>query len=258
MSKIGFGYASAAQYVCQRRKSRGSWPMARCHGARSHCRIASRAMGVFKRPGRSIWWFEFEYRGRRYRESAGTRSKTLAVEIERRRRREIEEAANGIRRRRSAAILFRVAAPDWLTLKRPSWADKTHTIEKANIAHLAPHFGKLLLTDITDREFRAIRNSAARRRPPTRRSTTRSRRCVPSFAGIDCGRRFSRMCGCCPRVRMRAARSAQRKRRTCCGHARPAGRGPSCLPLRWHSAQAFATTSCAFFDGARLTSSTRR
>ena len=49
-------------------------------------------MSVFQRPGRKTWWFEFEYRGRRYRESAGTRSKTLAIEIERKRRREVEEA----------------------------------------------------------------------------------------------------------------------------------------------------------------------
>lgn len=110
-------------------------------------------MAVFQRPGRKVWWFEFEYRGRRYRESTGTRSKTLAIEIARKRRREVEESANGIRRNRHAAVLFSVAAPEWLKLKRPTWADKTHTIEKTNIDHLKPHFGKLLLTDITDHDI---------------------------------------------------------------------------------------------------------
>jgi len=110
-------------------------------------------MSVFQRPGRAIWWFEFEYRGRRYRESAGTKSKTLAIEIERKRRREVEESANGIRRNRNAAVLLSVAAADWLTFKKPTWADKTYVIEKANIEHLKPHFGKLLLTEITDHDI---------------------------------------------------------------------------------------------------------
>jgi hypothetical protein len=79
-------------------------------------------MSVFRRPGRKVWWFEFEYRGRRYRESAGTRSKPRAIDIERNRRREVEEAANGIRRNRDAAILFSAAAKEWLQCKRSTKA----------------------------------------------------------------------------------------------------------------------------------------
>src|SRR6266481_5302945 len=76
-----------------------------CAPQSSRCSVESQTnMSVFKRRGRSVWWFEFEYRGRRYRESAGTRSRTLAVEIERKRRRDVEEAANGIRRNRNAAV----------------------------------------------------------------------------------------------------------------------------------------------------------
>jgi integrase len=110
-------------------------------------------MAVFQRLGRKVWWFEFEYRGRRYRESAGTRSRTLAVEIERKRRREVEEAANGIRRNRNAAVLFSVAASEWLALKQPGWAAKTYVNAKTDIAHLKVSVGKLLLTDITDRNI---------------------------------------------------------------------------------------------------------
>jgi integrase len=108
-------------------------------------------MSVFRRRGRAVWWFEFEYRGRRYRESAGTRSKTLAMEIERTRRREVEEAANGIRRNRNAALLFSVAAGEWLELKKTSWAPKTYVIASTDVAHLNTQFSKLLLIDITDR-----------------------------------------------------------------------------------------------------------
>ena len=110
-------------------------------------------MAVFLRPGRKVWWFEFEYRGRRYRESAGTHSKALAIDIQRKRRREVEEAANGIRRNRNAAVLFSVAATDWLETKKPSWAAKTYTIAKTDVEHLKPVFGKLLLTDISDRDI---------------------------------------------------------------------------------------------------------
>ena len=63
-------------------------------------------MALYKR--RNVWWFEFEYLGRRYRESAGTHSKTLATEIERKRRRAVEEAAHGIRRPRSSAVFFTI------------------------------------------------------------------------------------------------------------------------------------------------------
>jgi len=72
-------------------------------------------MALYKR--RNVWWFEFEYLGRRYRESAGTRSKTLASEIERKRHHEVEEAAHGIRRNRNSAVLFPVAAKEWLAVK---------------------------------------------------------------------------------------------------------------------------------------------
>jgi len=110
-------------------------------------------VSVFRRRGRNVWWVEFEYRGRRYRESAGTTSKTLAIDIARKRRREVEESANGVRRNRNAAILFSLAADEYLALKKSTWADRTHSIESANIGHLKPHFGKFLLTDITDHDI---------------------------------------------------------------------------------------------------------
>src|ERR1700733_4572974 len=38
----------------------------------------------------SVWWFEFVYAGKRYRESTKTTRKTLAAECEKRRRLEVE------------------------------------------------------------------------------------------------------------------------------------------------------------------------
>ena len=114
-------------------------------------------MALFQRG--NTWWFKFKYRGRLYRESAGTKSKTLARDVERARRRRVEEAAAGIRRA-AAPILFSVAAADWLELKKPAWANKTYAIASADVEHLKRHFGKLLLTDITDKdiaEYQALR-----------------------------------------------------------------------------------------------------
>lgn len=99
-----------------------------------------------------VWWFEFELAGRRYRETTRTTSKTLAADVERKRRREAEGAINGIRPR-TLPVLFTVAADDYLSLKKPSWAPKTYVIETANVKHLKPHFGRMLLTDISDRDI---------------------------------------------------------------------------------------------------------
>ena len=99
-----------------------------------------------------VYWFEFTIAGRRYRETTRTTSRTLAGSIERKRRREIEENVNGIRPR-MLPPLFSDAAGDHLAKKKPTgWAPKTYIIETANLEHLKPHFGRLLVTDITDRD----------------------------------------------------------------------------------------------------------
>jgi hypothetical protein len=67
-------------------------------------------MGVFKR-GRN-YWYEFEFRGQRVRESAHTPNRELARSIERNRRRAMEESAGGIKRAKT--ILFRKAV--WIKL----------------------------------------------------------------------------------------------------------------------------------------------
>jgi integrase len=103
-------------------------------------------MALYKRG--ATWWFQFKYCGRRYQESAGTSSKTLARTIERVRRQRIVEASHGIRKHRNLAVLFPAAATDWLALKKPTWAANTHTAATLDVKHLKKHFGNLLLTDI--------------------------------------------------------------------------------------------------------------
>ena len=94
-----------------------------------------------------VWWYDFIFEGQRVRESAKTRSKTVAKDAERVRRREIEESYNGIKRR-DRAKLFSVAADDWLTLKDLTLASSSQRIERHNLKHLRPHFEKRLVTDI--------------------------------------------------------------------------------------------------------------
>jgi integrase len=94
-----------------------------------------------------VWWYDFIFEGQRVRESAKTRSKTLAKDAERARRRELEESYNGIKRR-DRARLFSIAADEWLVLKSLTLAPSSQRIERDNLKHLRQHFEKRLVTDI--------------------------------------------------------------------------------------------------------------
>lgn len=94
-----------------------------------------------------VWWYDFIFGGQRVRESAKTRSKTVAKDAEKARRRELEESYNGIKRR-DRAKLFSVAADEWLTLKSLTLAASSQRIERDNLKHLRPHFEKRLVSDI--------------------------------------------------------------------------------------------------------------
>jgi integrase len=95
----------------------------------------------------NIYWYDFIFEGQRVRESAKTRSKTLAKEAERTRHRELEESYNGIKRRERAK-LFSIAADEWLVLKSLTLAPSSQRIERDNLKHLRPHFERRLATDI--------------------------------------------------------------------------------------------------------------
>ena len=101
-------------------------------------------MSVYKRG--EVWWYKFRINGQSIRESADTGSKTVARDAERIRRRELEEGLNGIRRQR--ALLFSVAAQEWLDLKRSVLSARSVQIEEANLKHLKPCFGGTLIGDI--------------------------------------------------------------------------------------------------------------
>jgi integrase len=103
-------------------------------------------MSLFKRG--EVYWFEFEFRGQRVRESTHSTSRTLAVRAERQRRREFEEGTNGLQAARKPK-LFAAASRDWLDTNRARWSKSNAAIQAYNLAHLVPFFGSMLLSDIS-------------------------------------------------------------------------------------------------------------
>ena len=67
------------------------------------------------------------------------------------RRRDLEESYHGLKKR-TLPRLFSMAADEWLTLNKPTLAPRSIAIEEANLKHLLPVFGKLLITDIDGKD----------------------------------------------------------------------------------------------------------
>lgn len=104
-------------------------------------------MSVFRYKGSKVWTMDFLFHAQRIRESTGTRSKTLALKIEDKRRRALEEGAAGIRKQRQP-LLLAVAADEWLDMKKATLAPRSVKIEQANLAHLLPELGRKLICDL--------------------------------------------------------------------------------------------------------------
>lgn len=102
-------------------------------------------MAIFLRG--KTYWFKFKFAGQEIRQSAKSRSKTLAIKAERKRRQEMEDGFNGINRLQRAQ-LFGVAAENWLQTKKAHLSPRSVQIEEANLKHLRPFFGGMLVCDI--------------------------------------------------------------------------------------------------------------
>lgn len=109
-------------------------------------------VSVYKRG--EVWWYKFRFAGQVIRESSKSESKTVATNAERQRRRELEESFNRIPKRR-LALLFNPAFEEWIKGKEAHLAPRSVVIERANLKHLSPFFGKLLLCDITAEDIAA-------------------------------------------------------------------------------------------------------
>jgi integrase len=102
-------------------------------------------MSLFKRG--SKWWYEFEFRGQRIRESSYSSNKDLAGRVERERRRALELGSAGLKEQRSPQM-FSIASKGYLETNKAHWSPKTYEMESLNINRLLPHFGRILLMDI--------------------------------------------------------------------------------------------------------------
>lgn len=94
-----------------------------------------------------MWWWKFRFAGRVFREPAKTANREVARRAEIKRRRELEEGYHGLKKRQAPQML-KTAADEWLKLKQPTLAPKSHLIERTNLTHVLPVLGLKLLTDI--------------------------------------------------------------------------------------------------------------
>jgi integrase len=109
-------------------------------------------MSVFRYRGSKVWTMDFIFHGQRIRETTGTRSRTLALKIEDKRRRDLEEGAAGIKKAQAPRLLS-VAAEEWLEMKQTTLAPRSVIIEKANLAHLLSELGRKLVCDMEARDI---------------------------------------------------------------------------------------------------------
>jgi integrase len=105
-------------------------------------------MAVYKQRNSSVYWYEFQFDGVRYRESSRSTVKAVARDALRARRRQLEEAYNGIKKRQMPKT-FSSALDEFLAVKERKVASGTFEIMKRCASHLRPVFGKKLLFEIT-------------------------------------------------------------------------------------------------------------
>jgi hypothetical protein len=68
---------------------------------------------VYQRGKQGFWWYRFRFAGRIVHESPRTMSKTLAIQAERQRRRELEQSWNHVGGRREMPPTFERASKEY-------------------------------------------------------------------------------------------------------------------------------------------------
>jgi integrase len=116
-------------------------------------------MGLFKRG--ELYWFEFVYGGRRYRESTGVKNQRVAGEIERAYRTALAKGDVGITERKPVPG-FRVAMSDFLKWSSQAHKKPTHTRYKISSVALLKHFRDTALDKISPEEVEGFKTTRAR------------------------------------------------------------------------------------------------
>ncbi len=111
-------------------------------------------MSLYRQAGSNVYWYEFQFQGRRIRESSKSTSKTVARDALQARRRQLEESYNGIKKLRPKT--FAEAAEEFISVRRPNVAAKTMDIFERSVQQLLPFIGKKALPDITPHDIQQI------------------------------------------------------------------------------------------------------
>src|SRR5229473_6650638 len=104
-------------------------------------------MALFRRS--KVWWYEFMFARRRVRESAKTKSKTVARLAEQKRRRQLEDGFNGVEdnreeRIRSIKELGRTYLDDY------QLRHKSIVFAEYAVGNVIRHVGALMAVDVTE------------------------------------------------------------------------------------------------------------
>src|SRR5690349_14466466 len=107
-----------------------------------------------KRKQSGVWWYEFAFAGKRYRESTKATRKTVAAEREKRRKLELERHYAGGARPESPLKMLRTvsdAVDEYSTrYDAPNHRAKSIAWVKERIPHLKRLLGPLTLLDVTE------------------------------------------------------------------------------------------------------------
>jgi integrase len=110
---------------------------------------------VYKQPNSNVWWYEFQFAGKRIRESTKTKSKKLAEEAQRARRRQLEVGFNGIQPK-ELPKRFIEAAQEYLAAKQGNVSPNTFSIEARSVRRLTSFLRTKLLNEITAADVKKI------------------------------------------------------------------------------------------------------
>ncbi len=117
-------------------------------------------MAVYKpkRKGEASKFYvcEFVYQGKRFQESTGATSKTVAKEYERRRKAEMERAAAGLPTQQKAARIRTVAdvVGPYLAAYKLSHRPKSILFSEGRLEQVKKALGNVVLSDLTDERIR--------------------------------------------------------------------------------------------------------
>src|ERR1700746_1224271 len=111
-----------------------------------------------KRKGESSQYYvgEFGYQGKRFQESTGATTKTVAKEYEKRRKAEMERATAGLPTQQRAARIRTVndVVEPYLAAYKVSHRPKSILFAEGRLEHVKKALGNVVLSDLTDDRVR--------------------------------------------------------------------------------------------------------